>query len=173
MTTLATGHGAPAGRSRRNGRFMGQQKTTGWARLAVLSLAMGGLLGSALGGILNCRPRRRRFPRPLPSRRPSAACPTRPPRPAAPRKNRFPRVPQPSPLRPSDGRDPLAGQSELSAEALVTEVELPRLTLEAAAAACGAGRGAISPGDLPGRPDVWFRAVSGRSGTGRQWRLDG
>ncbi len=116
---------------------MGQQKATGWTGLAVLSLAMGGLLGCAFGG--NPSP-------PTPAAAISAPVAEPPPRGSLPEPPAdpapLPQEPIPagpvgpsSPSRPNDGWDPLAGQSELSAESLVTEVELRNPSLEAASAA--------------------------------------
>ena len=68
---------------------------------------------------------------------PAAACPSRrPPRRRSHRKSDSRRTAALLlPSRPSDGCDPFAGQSELSAQSLVTEVELRNPSLEAASAA--------------------------------------
>ena len=148
---------------------MGRLKTTCWAGLAVSSLAIGGVFGCATGE--NLRPptgdgddfrARRRGP----------AGPARPARtaaaPAPLPQEAIPAGPaaQSSPSRPSDGCDPFAGQSELSAQSLATEVELLQPVLGGRLVGVACGRGAISAGDLAGRPDVRLPLSPG--GVGRE-----
>ena len=152
------------------------RRLTCWAGVAASSLAVGGVLGCATGE--NLRP-----PTAMATISASAADappvqsgpPVPPAAPAPLPQEVIPAGPagQSSPSRLSDGCDPFAGQSELSAQSLATEVELCNPSLGGRPVGMARGRGAISAGDLPRRPDVRLRPESRRRGAGRQWRLDG